>query len=93
MAAGVPACPNSRQMPARRPPAHTGCIWQRRTADVSAAHRLAFAAQVERPRVLEWDESREGLINGGFSYAFNNGWVPGTLGTSLANSSNAVMRT
>ena len=31
--------------------------------------------------MLEWDESREGLINGGFSYAFNNGWVPGPLGT------------
>ena len=52
----------------------------------------ACPAQVERPRVLEWDESKDGLISG-FSYAFNNGWVPGTLGTSLANSSNAVMRT
>jgi hypothetical protein len=43
--------------------------------------------------VLEWDESREGLINSSFSYSFNNGWVPGTLATSLAGSSNAVMRT
>jgi hypothetical protein len=27
-----------------------------------------------------------------FSYVFNNGWVPGTLGTSLAHGTNAVMR-
>ncbi len=53
-------------------------------------HQAAMKA--ERPRVLEWDESRDGLLQNGFSYAFNNGWVPGTLGTSLANSSNAVMR-
>ena len=29
---------------------------------------------------------------GAFSYAFNNGWVPGTLNTSLKDASNAVMR-
>jgi CCR4-NOT complex subunit CAF16 len=42
-------------------------------------------------RSVEYDPSREGEV-GAFSYAFNNGWVPGTLATSLANSSNAVMR-
>ncbi|KAG1674932.1 hypothetical protein FOA52_014725 [Chlamydomonas sp. UWO 241] len=46
--------------------------------------------QAERgPRVLSWDPSREGEVSA-FSYAFNNGWVPGTLGSSL--STNAVMR-
>lgn len=44
-------------------------------------------------RVVEWDPSREGQVNQ-FSYAFNNGWVPGTLGASidLKGSTNAVMR-
>ncbi|KAI8464241.1 MAG: P-loop containing nucleoside triphosphate hydrolase protein [Monoraphidium minutum] len=42
-------------------------------------------------RELTYDPAREGEV-GAFSYAFNNGWVPGTLVTSLANSSNAVMR-
>lgn len=46
-------------------------------------------AGMERP--VEYDQAREGEV-GAFSYAFNNGWVPGTLTTSLANSSNAVMR-
>lgn len=41
------------------------------------------------PRSVEWDSSREGQV-GEFSYAFNNGWVPGTMNTSL--STNAVMR-
>ena len=41
------------------------------------------------PRSAEWDPSREGQVDS-FSYVFNNGWVPGTLGTSL--STNAVMR-
>ena len=54
---------------------------------------LLCCVQVRGPRALEWDPAREGAIDAGFSYAFNNGWVPGTLGTSLANSSNAVMRT
>jgi CCR4-NOT complex subunit CAF16 len=40
---------------------------------------------------VTYDPSREGEV-AAFSYAFNNGWVPGTLATSLANSSNAVMR-
>lgn len=48
------------------------------------------AAGFKRP--LEYDPSREGVVDASFSYAFNNGWVPGTLATSLANSSNAVMR-
>lgn len=42
-------------------------------------------------RSVEYDPAREGAV-GAFSYAFNNGWVPGTLASSLANSSNAVMR-
>lgn len=41
-------------------------------------------------RVVEWDPSREGQVAEGFSYAFNNGWVPGTMSSSL--SINAVMR-
>lgn len=42
-------------------------------------------------RSVEYDPAREGAVEG-FSYVFNNGWVPGTLASSLANSSNAVMR-
>jgi CCR4-NOT complex subunit CAF16 len=49
----------------------------------------AAAAGLKQP--LEWDPKMEGAV-GSYSYAFNNGWVPGTLNTSLANSSNAVMR-
>ncbi|KAG2431847.1 hypothetical protein HXX76_009340 [Chlamydomonas incerta] len=45
--------------------------------------------KVRGPVVTEWDPSREGEV-GNFSYAFNNGWVPGTMNTSL--STNAVMR-
>ena len=45
--------------------------------------------QARGPRPVEWDPSREGQVDN-FSYVFNNGWVPGTLGTSL--STNAVMR-
>lgn len=41
------------------------------------------------PRPTTWDPSKEGQVNN-FSYAFNNGWVPGTMSTSL--STNAVMR-
>lgn len=41
---------------------------------------------------MEWDPSREGVVDAGFSYAFNNGWVPGTLTSSLKQSANAVMR-
>lgn len=40
---------------------------------------------------LEYDPEHEGKVSS-FSYAFNNGWVPGTLGTSLAHGTNAVMR-
>lgn len=47
------------------------------------------AAGVSKP--LEYDPSLEGQVTN-FSYAFNNGWVPGTLSTSLAKSTNAVMR-
>jgi CCR4-NOT complex subunit CAF16 len=50
----------------------------------------ALAAGMNKP--LEYDPSQEGKVQNDFSYAFNNGWVPGTLATSLANSSNAVMR-
>lgn len=42
-------------------------------------------------RPVTYDPAREGEV-GAFSYVFNNGWVPGTMHTSLANSSNAVMR-
>ncbi len=42
-------------------------------------------------RALEYDPQLEGSV-AAFSYAFNNGWVPGTLATSLAHGSNAVMR-
>jgi CCR4-NOT complex subunit CAF16 len=41
--------------------------------------------------ILEYDASRDGEV-GAFSYVFNNGWVPGTLNTSLKLSSNAVVR-
>lgn len=44
------------------------------------------------PRPTEWDPAREGEVSN-FSYAFNNGWVPGTLTSSLKQSTNAVMRT
>jgi CCR4-NOT complex subunit CAF16 len=42
--------------------------------------------------VIEYDASRDGEVGGAFSYVFNNGWVPGTLNTSLKLSSNAVVR-
>jgi hypothetical protein len=48
------------------------------------------AAGIEKP--LEYDPAREGEVDAGFSYVWNNGWVPGTLGTSLANGTNTVMR-
>lgn len=48
------------------------------------------AAGIEKP--LEYDPAREGEVDAGFSYVWNNGWVPGTLGTSLAHGTNAVMR-
>ncbi|MEW5308734.1 MAG: hypothetical protein WDW38_000670 [Sanguina aurantia] len=54
------------------------------TADKDALLKL------RGPRELVWDPAQEGKVDAGFSYAFNNGWVPGTLGTSL--STNAVMR-
>lgn len=47
-----------------------------------------IAARGKRP--VEWDPSRENSVEA-FSYVFNNGWVPGTMNTSL--STNAVMRT
>jgi CCR4-NOT complex subunit CAF16 len=40
---------------------------------------------------LTWDDAEDGKREE-FSYVFNNGWVPGTLASSLKNSSNAVMR-
>lgn len=49
------------------------------------------AAAAGVTKLLEYDASLEGKVEA-FSYAFNNGWVPGTLGTSLAHGSNAVMR-
>lgn len=49
----------------------------------------AVAAGMQKP--LEYDPALEGKVES-FSYAFNNGWVPGTLGTSLAHGTNAVMR-
>eukprot|EP00879_Flechtneria_rotunda_P029707 GHRR01032149.1.p1 GENE.GHRR01032149.1~~GHRR01032149.1.p1 ORF type:complete len:200 (+),score=75.42 GHRR01032149.1:82-681(+) len=49
----------------------------------------AVLAGVNKP--LEYDPALEGQV-GAFSYAFNNGWVPGTLATSLAHGTNAVMR-
>lgn len=49
----------------------------------------AAAAGVVKP--LEYDPDMEGKVSA-FSYVFNNGWVPGTLGTSLAHGTNAVMR-
>ncbi|EFJ42335.1 hypothetical protein VOLCADRAFT_83674 [Volvox carteri f. nagariensis] len=61
---------------------------------LSLVHRMLLEdrnAQLKArgPRPVEWDPTREGEV-GNFSYAFNNGWVPGTLSSSL--SSNAVMR-
>jgi CCR4-NOT complex subunit CAF16 len=47
--------------------------------------------KLKGPRTLEWDPSRENAVDA-FSYAFNNGWAPGTLTSSLKESSNAVMR-
>jgi hypothetical protein len=41
---------------------------------------------------LEYDPAREGEVDASFSYVWNNGWVPGTLGSSLAHGTNAVMR-
>jgi CCR4-NOT complex subunit CAF16 len=55
------------------------------------ALRAARAAAGVPEKELTYDPAREGVV-GAFSYVFNNGWVPGTLTTSLANSSNAVMR-
>ncbi|GLC46075.1 hypothetical protein PLESTM_001822700 [Pleodorina starrii] len=55
-----------------------------------SADREAQLAARGGPRPVEWDPSREGEVAGTFSYAFNNGWVPGTLSSSL--STNAVMR-
>lgn len=54
--------------------------------------RLLRAEQ--QPGVIKPKEYREELDTGvsQFSYAFNNGWVPGTLQCSLAGSTNAVMR-
>jgi hypothetical protein len=49
----------------------------------------AAAAGAHKP--LEYDPAVEGQVLA-FSYVFNNGWVPGTLGTSLAHGTNAVMR-
>lgn len=43
------------------------------------------------PKSLVWDPARENVVDAGFSYAFNNGWTPGTMNSSL--STNAVMRT
>jgi hypothetical protein len=61
---------------------------------VHARHALCAQARAAggQPQQLEWDPALEGRIVGGagFSYAFNNGWVPGTLNSSL--STNAVMR-
>lgn len=49
----------------------------------------AAAAGVVKP--LEYDPSLDGKVSV-YSYVFNNGWVPGTLHTSLAHGTNAVMR-
>lgn len=49
----------------------------------------AAAAGVVKP--LEYDSALEGKV-AAYSYVFNNGWVPGTLHTSLAHGTNAVMR-
>lgn len=50
---------------------------------------MAAAAGVVKP--LEYDPEFEGKVSS-FSYVFNNGWVPGTMRTSLAHGTNAVMR-
>lgn len=42
-------------------------------------------------RPVTYDPAREGEV-GAFSYAFNNGWTPGVMSTSLAHGTNAVMR-
>eukprot|EP00882_Tetradesmus_deserticola_P031357 GHRQ01035456.1.p1 GENE.GHRQ01035456.1~~GHRQ01035456.1.p1 ORF type:complete len:151 (+),score=76.28 GHRQ01035456.1:258-710(+) len=60
----------------------TGLLRQEKQARQAAGEQQA----------LEYDPSREGEVEPGFSYVWNNGWVPGTLGTSLANGTNAVMR-
>lgn len=49
----------------------------------------AAAAGVVKP--LEYNPELEGKV-AAFSYVFNNGWVPGTLGTTLAHGTNTVMR-
>lgn len=49
----------------------------------------AAAAGAAKP--LVYDPELEGNVSA-FSYAFNNGWVPGTLGTTLAHGTNTVMR-
>ncbi len=49
----------------------------------------AKKAGVSKP--LTYDPALEGAV-GAFSYVFNNGWVPGTLTSSLKQSTNAVMR-
>lgn len=49
--------------------------------------------QTRGPRNLDWRPELDNMVNlVDFSYAFNNGWAPGTLTTSLASSSNMVMR-
>lgn len=50
----------------------------------------ALARAARGPRPTQWDPSKEGVVAADFSYAFNNGWVPGTMSSSL--STNAVMR-
>jgi len=58
--------------------------------DLLRQERVAIeAAGVKKP--LEYDPALDGQVEA-FSYAFNNGWVPGTLATSLAHGTNAVMR-
>lgn len=49
----------------------------------------AAAAGAVKP--IEYNPELEGKV-AAFSYAFNNGWVPGTLGTTLAHGTNTVMR-
>lgn len=47
--------------------------------------------KIKGPKPTVWDPERENAVDAGFSYAFNNGWAPGTMTSSL--STNAVMRT
>jgi len=47
------------------------------------------AVGVAKP--LEYDPALEGSVSG-FSYVFNNGWVPGTMSSSVKLATNAVMR-